>query len=88
MAITSGTQMIGTTAVQIDGNSVHSTHIHIRNNEATKTLYMGGETVTIGNGLLIDGNTTVDFDLPPGERIFVVSSTGNHEISWLRIEIQ
>jgi hypothetical protein len=88
MAITSGSQTITTTRSQIDGNSIHSTHIHIRNNESTKTLYLGGDDVTVGNGLLVDGNTFVDFDLPPGEKIFAISSSGSHTISWLRIEIE
>jgi hypothetical protein len=85
--ISSGTQTIGTARSQIDGNSVHWSHIHIRNNESTKTLFIGNSDVSVGNGLLVDGGATIDFDIPPNEALFMVSSSGNHTVSWLRIEM-
>lgn len=87
MAIYSGTQTIGTTATQIDGASVHWTHVHIKNNENTKTLYIGNSDVTVGNGLQIDALATADFDVPPNQHLFMVSSSGNHAVSWLKIEV-
>jgi hypothetical protein len=87
LAIYSGSQTIGTVATQIDGASVHSVHIHIRNNDNTKTLYIGNSNVSVGNGLLVDGGATIDFDLPPNEHLFMVSSSGNHTVSWLKIEV-
>jgi hypothetical protein len=87
MAISSGTQTVGTTAVQIDGASIHWCHIHIRNNESTKTLFIGNSNVTSGNGLLVDGGATVDFDVPPNQHLYMVSSSGSHTVSWLRIEM-
>lgn len=86
MAISSGTQTIGTTASQIDGASIHWSHFHIRNNESTKTLYIGNSNVTIGNGLLVNGLETVEFDIPPNQHLYMVSSSGDHTVSWLRIE--
>ena len=86
MAIYSGTQTIGTVASQVDNASVHWCHIHIRNNDQTKTLYIGNSTVTVGNGLLIDGGQTVNFDLPPNQHLFMVSSLGDHTVSWLKVE--
>ena len=85
MAITSGSQTVGTTAIQIDGVAVYQSHIYIRNNDSTKTLYVGGPDVTTANGLPIDKLTTLDFDVPPGEAIFMVSSDTGHSVSWLRI---
>ncbi len=87
MAIYSGTQTIGTVASQLDGASVHWSHVYVRNNESTKTLYIGNSNVTIGNGLLVEGNTTVEFDLPPNQHLFMVSSLGDHTVSWLKIEV-
>lgn len=87
MAIYSGTQTIGTVSSQIDGASVHWTHVYIRNNESTKTLYIGNSDVTIGNGLLVNGLETVEFDVPPNQHLFMVSSTGDHTVSWLKIEV-
>lgn len=88
MAIYSGTQIIGTTASQVDNASVHWCHIHIRNNDNTKTLYIGNSDVTIGNGLLVDGGATVEFDVPPNQHLFMVSSSGDHTVSWLKVEMQ
>ena len=85
MAITSGSQTVGTTALQIDGLSQYQAHIHIRNNDTTKTLYAGGSDVTTANGLPIDKLTTIEFDLPPGEAAFMISTDTGHSVSWLRI---
>ncbi len=86
MAISSGTQVIGTTRSQIDGNSVHWVTLHIRNNEDTKTLYVGNNDVTVGNGLPIDKLSTQHFEIPPGESLSMISDSGTHSVSWLRIE--
>jgi hypothetical protein len=86
--ITSGTQIVGTTRSQIDGNSVHWTRIKIRNNESTKTLFIGNSDVTIANGLPLPKESTTDFELPPGATLWMVSDSGSHSVSWLRIEVQ
>lgn len=86
MAIFSGTQVIGTAASQLDGSSTSWCHIHIRNNESTKTLFIGNSDVSVNNGLKVDGNTTIDLDIPPNQHLFMVSSTGDHQVSWLKIE--
>lgn len=83
--ISSGTQTVGLVRTQIDGNSVHWTHLKIRNNDSTKTLYIGNQDVTIANGLPIDKLTTLDFDIPPNSAIYMVSDSGDHSVSWLRI---
>ena len=85
MRITSGTIIVGTTPVQIDGNSVQPCHLHIRNNDSTKKLFVGNSEVTISNGLPVDKLTTIEFTLPPGEAIHMVSEDGSHSVSWLRI---
>lgn len=85
MAVTSGSQTVGTAALQIDGNAVYQSHMKVRNNDSTKTLYIGGPDVTTANGLPIDKLTTLDFDLPPGEAVYMVSSDTGHSVSWLRI---
>ncbi|NBU23748.1 MAG: hypothetical protein EBS38_07580 [Actinobacteria bacterium] len=84
--ISSGTQIIGTTRSQIDGNSVHWVSLTIRNNEDTKTLFIGNSSVTIENGLPIDKTSTQTFEIPPGESLYMVSDSGTHSVSWLRIE--
>lgn len=85
MRISSGTMNVGLTAVQIDGNSVQPCVLKIRNNDSTKTLYIGNSNVTIANGLPMDKLVTLEFKLPPGEAIHMVSDSGTHSVSWLRI---
>jgi hypothetical protein len=85
MAVSSGTITVGTTPVQVDGNSVQPSHIHIRNNDSTKTLFAGNSNVAIGNGLLIDKLTTVEFDIPPGDCIHLIAESGTVSVSWLKV---
>lgn len=86
MPITSGTLTVGTTPVQIDGNFQGWSHIHIRNNDSTKTLYIGNGTVTIANGMPLDKLATIDFDLPPNQSFCMVTDAGTVSVSWLRID--
>lgn len=44
--VRSGHQTVGTARVQIDGLHTQWSHIHIRNDDTTKTLYIGGPDVT------------------------------------------
>lgn len=83
--ITSGTQSVGTTAVAIDGIASGPSKIKIRNNDQTKTLFVGGPTVTTANGLPVDKLVTIDFDLPAGEQLWMVSTENGHTVSWLRV---
>ena len=84
--ISSGTQIIGTISSQIDGNSIHWVSLTIRNNEDTKTLYVGNSNVTAANGLPIDKTSTQTFLIPPSQNLHMISDSGSHSVSWLRIE--
>ena len=83
--ISSGSQVIGTTPVAIDGITASPCVIYIRNNDSTKTLYIGNSNVTTANGLPIDKLATIDFDVPAGEQFHMISSDTSHSVSWLRI---
>lgn len=85
MAVTSGAQTVGTTRVQIDGMSVQPSHIEIRNNDTTKTLYVGGSDLTVANGLPVDKLATMHFDLPPMTPVYMITSDGTVSVSWMRI---
>lgn len=85
MRVTSGSLIIGTTPTQVDGNSVQPCVIKVRNNDSTKTLFIGNSSVTVESGLPIDKLATLEFKLPPGESLYMVSSETGHSVSWLRI---
>jgi hypothetical protein len=83
--ITTGSQVIGTTASAIDGIAASPCVIYIRNPDSTKTLYIGNGNVTTANGLPIDKLSTQSYNLPAGEQLHMISSEPDHNISWLRI---
>ncbi len=85
MPISSGSLTVGLLPVQVDGNSVQPCVIKIRNNDSTKTLYVGNGNVDTTNGLPIDKLTTLEFKLPPGDALHMISSDTGHSVSWLRI---
>lgn len=85
MGVSSGTQTVGTARVQIDGMSVQPSHIEIRNNDTTKTLYVGGEDVTAANGLPVDKLATMHFDLPPMTPVYMITSADTVSVSSMRI---
>jgi len=87
MAITSGRTIVGTTPVQIDGNSVNPFMLYIRNESNDKTLFLGNGTVTTANGFGIDKLSTQNFTLFPGQSLFMVSESAGHPVSWLRIPV-
>jgi hypothetical protein len=87
MAISSGQQVIGLTPIAIDGVSTNPYRLHLHNNDNTKALFVGNDNVTIANGMKIDGGTVLEFIISPNQQLYVVSETGTHTISWLRIDV-
>ena len=83
--ITSGQVTVGTaTPVQIDGSSVNPIYLTVHNNDNTKVLYLGGETVSTTTGLKLLKEETLQFTINPGEALFAISANGDHVLSWLR----
>jgi hypothetical protein len=87
MAISSGQQTIGLTPIAIDGVSVNPYRLHLHNNDNTKTLFIGNSDVTISNGMKMDGGMVLEFIVSPNQQLHVVSDSGSHPISWLRIDV-
>jgi hypothetical protein len=85
MAISTGQMTIGQTAQQIDGTSNQPYRLHLNNNSNTLALYIGGsDSVTTSNGLRLSANDSMDMILNPYETLWVISSSNNHDISWLK----
>jgi hypothetical protein len=87
LPIESGRITIGTTPVQIDGMGVSPIRIYIHNEESTKTLYIGNGNVTTANGFTIDKSSVQDFLIFPGQALWMVSESGSHAVSYLRIPV-
>jgi len=86
--ITNGRQTVGTTAVKIASRASVYSRLYIHNDDNTKDLYIGGPDVTSSNGYKIVGLSSEQFDLPPLDDMYMISGSGNHPISWIRIEIR
>jgi hypothetical protein len=87
MAISSGQQVIGLTPIAIDGVSTNPYRLHLHNNDNTKALFVGNSSVTIANGMKMNGGEVLEFIISPNEQLYVVSDSGTHTISWLRIDV-
>jgi hypothetical protein len=84
MAITTGQLSATTTRQQLDGTSQNPYKL-ILHNSGTNSVYLGDETVTKDNGFNLHTNSTLVLELPPLTAIYAVTSSGTHEISWMRI---
>jgi hypothetical protein len=87
LPIESGRITVGTAAVQVDGSGVSPVRIYIHNEESTKTLFIGNGNVSTANGFVIDKASVQDFLIFPGQSLFMVSATGSHQVSYLRIPV-
>jgi hypothetical protein len=87
MSITSGRTTVGITPVQVDGNSVNPFVLYIHNESNTKKLYLGNGTVSVENGFSIDPSSVQNFTLFPNQSLFMLSDSGDHIVSWLRIPV-
>jgi len=79
--ITTGQVSVGTVAVQIDGTSVSNFKLHIHNMDNTDTLFIGGEDVTINNGLGLPKLDSIELECYPLESVWVVSPKSGHNVS-------
>lgn len=82
--ISNGQVAIGTVATAIDGVWTNPSRITIHNNDNSTGIYLGGEAVTITNGLLLLKEQSYQFELQPLEQIWAVSNKLGHVISWMR----
>jgi hypothetical protein len=84
MPITTGQLLAGTARIAIDGSSVSDWRLHIHNMDNTTALYVGNETVTTANGFRLFKEDSLELQCYPNEHIYVVSTKGNHRISFLK----
>ncbi len=84
MALTSGTNTVGTVASQIDGISVMPMRLFIHNDDNTDAVFLGANNVTTSTGFRLSKGIIFEIILNPLEELFAVSSKSGHVISWMR----
>lgn len=82
--ITTGQLTVGTVATQVDGTSVSNFKLHIHNMDNTDTLYIGGEDVTVSNGLGLQKLDSIELECYPLESVYVVATKTGHLVSYLK----
>ena len=82
--IFSGTNNVGTAAVALGSVCVNPSRIHITNLDNTKTVYLGASTVGTADGYRLLKQQSLEFDLNPAERLYALSSSGGHLVTWLQ----
>jgi nitrous oxidase accessory protein NosD len=82
--ITTGQITAGTARVHIDGSSVSDWRLHIHNMDTTDSVFIGNESVTTSNGFVLFKQDSVELQCYASEQVYVISSKGNHAISFLK----
>jgi hypothetical protein len=82
--ISTGQLTVTTTRVKVDGTSASPCTLVIHNS-GTNAVVLGSETVTANDGFELHTNSTIQIPMPAGESLYAVTSSGNHDISWMRI---
>ena len=83
--ITTGQLTVGTTSVAVDSSSVGVFTLIIHNESASNNIRLGSETVTASTGLELHSHAYVTIQMLPGDTLYAVSSSGTHDISWMKV---
>ena len=83
--ITSGQIAVTTTRQVLDGTSFNPYRL-ILHNSGSNAVYLGNEGVTEDNGFNLHANSTLTLELPPLTTLYAITSSGTHEVTWLRID--
>lgn len=82
--ISAGQVTVGLTASAVDGVSNTESIITIHNNDNATGIWLGSESVTANNGLLLLKEQSYQFNLKPLEQIYAVSNKSGHVISFMK----
>ena len=85
MAVTSGTLTVTTTRGVVDGTSPNPYTLIIHNESASNNIRLGGADVTSANGLELHSHSSVTLQMFAGDSIYAVTTSGSHDISWLKL---
>jgi len=73
---------VGETAIQIVGPDSMAQHVCIHNHEhsSNSNIYIGGQNVTVGNGIHAASTTTSQLTIGPGDSLWAVADTDDCEL--------
>ncbi len=84
MPITTSQVTVGTTRVLLHQTDADGCTISVHSDAGAGTdTYIGNATVTAANGYQLDGQTNIQFALPPTSALYAVTSSGTHTLSIL-----
>ena len=88
MAFYSGQTSIGTASTIVDGVLIgdyagNPYKMHIKNNDNTDAVYIGGSAVTTSTGLMMDKGEMIQLVISPTDLLYAVSTKTGHIMSWL-----
>jgi hypothetical protein len=82
--ITTSQVTVGTTRVLLHQTDADGCTILVHSDAGGGTdTYLGNATVTAANGYQLDGQTNIQFALPPTSALYGVTSSGSHTLSIL-----
>lgn len=82
--VTNGRLSVGTVATPIDGVYQGYSNLTLHNDDNTDAVYIGGSAVTTTNGLALQKEQTIQFEIAPLEQLYVISGKTGHNVSFLR----
>jgi len=83
--ITTGQMQVTTTRAILDGTSVNPYRLVVHNS-GSNAIYLGNGQVTATNGFNVHANSTLILELPALTTLYAITSSGTHELTWMRIE--
>ena len=88
MAFYHGHTSVGTVPTPVDGTLIgfhggNPYKMHIKNNDNTDAVYIGGSAVTTSTGYRLDKLEALDLVVSPTDLLYAISGKEGHNISWL-----
>lgn len=84
MTVSSGQLTVGTVPTLIDGTYHTNFRLWIHNVDNTDALFLGDSNVTTATGMVLQKEQTIELEMNPLERIYVVSAKTGHTLSYLK----
>jgi hypothetical protein len=85
MAINSGVMTVTTTKAVVDSSSANPFTLIIHNESASNNIRLGGSDLTASNGIELHSHSSITIPMSAGDQLFAISTSGSHDISWLKI---